>query len=278
MNHTIPTTAYEVVTPEMAERYLKTNYTNNRNVRMDWVNTLADIINNGNWQISHQGIAFDSNGVLLDGQHRLLAIVKAKKAVTMQVTRGLSKNTFKSIDAGIGRRNGDHFKFAGVPNATAVAAIICRYLKAKDTKVVSLSLAGNKSDVSVAIDTYYQDEGYWQDVCRFASKIHARNPRLMNKTDIGFLVAHLERMLGYTSEHVRSFVEQIYGENTQFEMMRSLREQLYKLTTNPMLKIDALHKTQYIRKAWDVYKNYNKCANMRRFTYSESADGIKAFS
>ena len=43
---------------------------------------------------THQGIAFDENGVLQDGQHRLCAIVSANKPVDMMVTSGLSPDNF----------------------------------------------------------------------------------------------------------------------------------------------------------------------------------------
>jgi hypothetical protein len=48
----------------------------------------ADMIA-GNWALTGQGISFDDNDNLLDGQHRLAAVVKANKPVQMMVLSGL---------------------------------------------------------------------------------------------------------------------------------------------------------------------------------------------
>ena len=95
-----------LVTPEMATKYLCFNE-QNRRVRPGWVNYLAYVIRNGEWKATHQGIAFSESGRLLDGQHRLMAIVKADISVNMLVTYGLDDQTFSAIDNGIKRTDED---------------------------------------------------------------------------------------------------------------------------------------------------------------------------
>lgn len=53
------------------------------------VNMYAADMAAGNWGLTGQGISFDENGHLLDGQHRLAAVVKSGKTVDMLVVRGL---------------------------------------------------------------------------------------------------------------------------------------------------------------------------------------------
>ncbi len=86
------------ITPEMAKMILENNNKNNRKIRRLWVLSLANAIERGEWVTTHQGIAFDENGVLQDGQHRLSAIVLANKPVDMMVTSGVSVNNFSAID------------------------------------------------------------------------------------------------------------------------------------------------------------------------------------
>jgi len=57
----------------------------------------------GEWIVTHQGIAFDENGLLVDGQHRLLAIIDSGRAVDCMVTRNLSTSVFSVTDGGIAR-------------------------------------------------------------------------------------------------------------------------------------------------------------------------------
>jgi hypothetical protein len=100
------TASFEVVTPLKAQAYLQLN-TNNRNQRAWWVQTLADSIKRGEWQCSHQGIAISESGWLLDGQHRLRAIVLADSPVEMLVVKGLPDDTQKVMDYGIKRTLSD---------------------------------------------------------------------------------------------------------------------------------------------------------------------------
>lgn len=115
-------TKLTTVTPQMASQMLKNN-TGNRKIRMPHVNRLKTEILAGRWLVTHQGIAFDENGVLLDGQHRLMAIEAAGKSVQMLVTHGVSTSdngelkAMDVIDCGHRRTTGDQLSLLhGVKN------------------------------------------------------------------------------------------------------------------------------------------------------------------
>lgn len=78
------------VSPALAQEWLKKN-TFNRRVSPLTVSKYASDMASGKWTINHQGIAFDDKGVLVDGQHRLYAVVKAGVSVDMMVTWGASR-------------------------------------------------------------------------------------------------------------------------------------------------------------------------------------------
>jgi len=59
------------------------------------------------WEVTHQGIAFDKNGVLLDGQQRLQSIVWSGKTITLLVTKGLDPESQFVMDSGRNRKIGD---------------------------------------------------------------------------------------------------------------------------------------------------------------------------
>lgn len=87
------------VSPALAAEWLKSN-TNNRAVSDKAVARLADAITNGRWVTTHQGIAFDRDGVLIDGQHRLHAVVLAGVSINVEVTSGLDRSAVDAIDNG----------------------------------------------------------------------------------------------------------------------------------------------------------------------------------
>ncbi|MDQ2738234.1 MAG: hypothetical protein M3Y35_06395, partial [Actinomycetota bacterium] len=64
------------ITPKKAAEYLEAN-TANRPLSTAVVKSFAEAMTRGDWMVTHQGIAFGSGGVLVDGQHRLAAIVAA---------------------------------------------------------------------------------------------------------------------------------------------------------------------------------------------------------
>ena len=103
-----PSSSVEKITPELASEYLGKN-TNNRTIRSGRVDELSGVMSRGEWMLTHQGIAFAKNGELIDGQHRLLAVVKSGVTVEMMVTRGCSPETFKALDLHSKRTVGDIF-------------------------------------------------------------------------------------------------------------------------------------------------------------------------
>jgi len=69
-------TLVESISPTRAKEILLAN-NGNRLISWGWVRKLAGMMTRGEWLLTHQGIAFDVYGVLIDGQHRLEAIIIA---------------------------------------------------------------------------------------------------------------------------------------------------------------------------------------------------------
>lgn len=94
------------LTPDDARAILQHN-TGNRTLRDGWVDQLAGFIKAGKWAPTHQGIAVASTGRVLDGQHRLHAIVRAGVPVEIMVATGLDESVYRWIDGGKTRTNPD---------------------------------------------------------------------------------------------------------------------------------------------------------------------------
>lgn len=118
------------VSPEMAARWLKSNF-RNRPVSDDVVTAYARDMINGVWQPTHQGIAFNDRDELIDGQHRLLAVIKSRKTVRMLVTFGLRSKiegsdmtTMDCVDRGRTRSVADQLKIQhGLKNGTQIQQV-----------------------------------------------------------------------------------------------------------------------------------------------------------
>jgi hypothetical protein len=91
----------ELITPIKARKWLEKR-AENRPVSLSYVKELADSIKHGDWELNGETIKFNSDGELIDGQHRLEAVVLADKPILSYVCRGLDSQSFDTID--IGRR------------------------------------------------------------------------------------------------------------------------------------------------------------------------------
>ena len=115
------------VTPAMAENWLDTANKSNRQLRLSLARKYAKDMEEGRWDVTHQGIAFYDDGSLADGQHRLMAITVANRPVKMMVTQGLPRSTAQAIDQNAPREMFDVIRIAGGPEwATRDAVAIAR--------------------------------------------------------------------------------------------------------------------------------------------------------
>lgn len=105
-----------IVTPICATRALAMNI-GNRYIRKANIDYLCRVILCGEWRDDHtQGIAFSSSARLIDGQHRLMAIVRTGKPVIIRVDTGLNDVVQKHIDTGTSRALCDRTEFANDKN------------------------------------------------------------------------------------------------------------------------------------------------------------------
>lgn len=109
------------VTPEMAQEWLDNHNTRNRTIRPHRVDRYANDIQRGRWQVA-QAIMFDKFDNLLDGQHRLAAIVQVGTPVQALVTKGLEPEAYDVIDAGMTRTSADVMRHRGLPADLGLAA------------------------------------------------------------------------------------------------------------------------------------------------------------
>lgn len=96
-----------LVTPELARGWLKSNNIDNRSVRASAVEDYAAMIASGAWRQDGNTVAFDWNGRLINGQHRLMALVRADQGVTMLVALNCDPLGFATTDAGRNRNGRD---------------------------------------------------------------------------------------------------------------------------------------------------------------------------
>ena len=118
----------EVITPSNAKKYLDSNK-NNRPINQAGVDRYARAMREGKWDLNGQTITFDTEGNVLDGQHRLSAVVQSNTSIETYVVRGILRESFDTIDVGRNRTTADLLSLQGNSNssilATAARFILC---------------------------------------------------------------------------------------------------------------------------------------------------------
>jgi len=109
------------VTPELATEWLARGGVNRR-VSQKHVMRLAQQMKDGQWLLNGEAIKFNINGELLDGQHRLAAILRHGKPVEMMVICGMPTETFSTLDTGKRRNLADALSIVGEKNVFELAA------------------------------------------------------------------------------------------------------------------------------------------------------------
>lgn len=89
-----------LVTPEQAERWLATANRKNRPLSPVFAGRYAADMKGGRWAVNGQGVVFDTDGHLIDGQHRLKAVVLSGTAVPLLVVSGVPAGVFDTLDQG----------------------------------------------------------------------------------------------------------------------------------------------------------------------------------
>jgi len=112
----------ETITPEVASVILDRCNHGNRRLRQGVVEKYAKMMKSGDWHLSPEAIVISNTGRLLNGQHRLSAVVKAGRAVRFVTIRGPGDDVFAVLDRGAVRTTAD--ALMAEKKATEVARLI----------------------------------------------------------------------------------------------------------------------------------------------------------
>lgn len=117
-----PSASTVLVDVDTAQRWLETNAAN-RSIRDRQVNQYARDMAAGKWAFTGEPIKFAKDGRLLDGQHRLWAIVMAEVSLPLTVVRGLEDTAQSYMDTGTARTAKDALSLNGERYAAALGAV-----------------------------------------------------------------------------------------------------------------------------------------------------------
>lgn len=180
MSNTDHEIAIVSIGPDLAASWLASNLMN-RPLSESTVNRYANAMRRGEWKLNGETIVFADNGLLLNGQHRLHACIKAGREFDCFVVRGVPPSTFDTQDGGKPRSPSDALSIAGKKNYVKLSAGARSFMK--------LHLSGraqNEITNAMVVDCVNKEPlvTHWTE-----KYVSTKNSRLFPASIIGVLAA-----------------------------------------------------------------------------------------
>ena len=220
-----PSFNVEDITPEYAEEILKEKNNANRSIKQASLHRLVKAIDNDEWQITNQGIAFDSDGNLLDGQHRLQAIVKTGKTLKIMVARNMNPQIFNVVDIGTARSAADILYIAGCSNSSKIASGIKVYLCYHSYPTGGWTHIVKPTHIEI-LEAYNKEKELWTEINQRVALYNRKFHFLNLSVGIPFYKLLLEK--NYSEEIINKFFTQ-FSEGYNLDVdnpMLSFRNQM----------------------------------------------------
>lgn len=195
-----PRAEFVDVNPALAQAWLQRN-DKNRSVKLVNQAKLVRSIQQNEFMFTGDTIKFAPCGRLLDGQHRLMAIVQSGTTQRLLVVFNVPEEAFHVIDRGVGRSNGDMLAQMGVTHANTVAAaarLAISYAEAR---------GGDRHFMSVDIlphqvrDEVSDNESLYREAASLALRAHRTIPG-SNKSSLAALYVIVVKVRGRSDEVV----------------------------------------------------------------------------
>ena len=182
----------ETVTPALAAEWLGANH-GNRNQRPRAVSAYARDILNGAWLITGESIKFDWNDRLIDGQHRLEAVIVTGHTIRTLVVRNLNPIVQGVLDTNAKRTAADALRFSGVDIQPKDIASVARVAIAYESGKIRTALDNAKSDVThTETLEWHHDNPDVESAVALASRV--ARPIGATISGLGYAILVLERI------------------------------------------------------------------------------------
>jgi hypothetical protein len=144
-------------------------------MRRTYVRKLAEAMQRGEWRANGEPVHIAEDGTLLNGQHRLSAVVLSRQTIPLLLVRGLPREAQRTIDTGARRTLSDVLRMREVPEPTNLAAALGLLYRYRN---------GHRFDGA----------GHTAPTTIEALELLAAEPELANTISIGRLVNKATRM------------------------------------------------------------------------------------
>lgn len=267
----------ESITPGRAQEYYNTSE-GNRSIAERVVEKYAMTMKKGEWLLNGIPIVFDNDGHLIDGHHRLLAVIKAGIPVSFSVVRGAVEGSFATFDCGRHRTFGQLLDIKGVKNYNAVASIVSAYQTLKDTGRLYCNNGLDTTTTMRARRSNQENVELFSKDMQGYEQVASVMVGLKNRTNIlqiswaGGMYYYLTHEGNYSEEVVYRFFDNLYSlDESKIVPIELLRKRIIK-TKLAGVKMQDKILWALLAKSWNYYITNQ---SIKTLSFSENKEKIQ---
>jgi hypothetical protein len=244
----------KLITPSLAKELLESNLTNRR-LRREVVVVYSKDIKAGKWkQDTGELIKISKENVLLDGQHRLHAVIEANIPVFFHIARDVDDSVFDVLDTGKMRGGSDTLQVQGVKNYSRVSAIITGYnaLKAGHSNFKLSKGSYGKMTNQDILKLHNERPEFWQETAKKSDSYYNHFSKIISYSTIG---SYYSFFYDLSPSNTELFFDQLCI-NTVFPKQSAIIALSKKLVDDRLSnkKMTQSYRSAYIIKAWNAFR------------------------
>lgn len=260
-----------LVTPEMAAEFLEHNYKDNRLLRKTVVMKYAEDMKNGKWNEDLcDPLYFSDEDELLNGQHRLHAVIMSGTSIHFYLQKGLNKSTYEYMDNGEKRRTSD---FISGKHKTLCASLshVGFAVKYGHSPLSSALLQKTNTRAKVTYSStrqeallfYDKNKAVIDDLAAFSKRMRA-SISCGSPTEYGTALFLIHEM-NDSHSLIKEYVDEFCDRQTDNKTIRATRDTI----TKAYLRKDSMPKSLWACKIiLNSFEHYAKCDNCIKISAS----------
>jgi hypothetical protein len=254
----------KLITPAKAVELLQSNVKNRRPknpVVLKYARDMAE----GKWKNdTYELIKVSKSGIILDGQHRLMAVVKSNAPTYFHIVEGLEDSIFDVLDTGSSRNASDVFKINNIKYHSSIPAIITAYDILSDSRSGRNTQVNRKKTNADLLEEYNLNSRKWDSIAKDSHMLYIQFGKILTMSFIGSFIAFFNDI--DTDDSIKFMSQLCSGKGVANDTINNLRMRLVneKVSVN---KLNLTTKQALIIKSWNAFRK-DQVLKVLKFTPS----------
>lgn len=239
------------ISPEEAEALLNEhNPYNYRKMNLSTVKIYAQDMKDGNWKENGETIKIDTRGNIIDGQHRLQAIVDTGISIDVIIVEGIDPSAADTIDIGRKRTIEQYLKWADAAYTAGATSVVQQVLLCKLNKQIGHSAANAGISHMTIMDEYMSDKNGYNEAASYGKKLNADSNKVLKPKEVGAMFYYLYKKMGVDKNLVETFFHRLCS--TAYNEKSFYKKTMKNLGDNDYIKRSGVTRINELIECWNA--------------------------